>query len=184
MSESGASASAVARVPRVFNLSTEGVHEMLDGRVRWVNHGDEPCDAVIAGVMLNVYATDDRQRQAMILLRKGVELVGICADRVYPSPRGLEFGVGAMCAMLSYASGAKPVFTGKPEAFFFRELCHRLAVRPERTVLIGDNLESDISGAKGVGMTAGLVLTGVSTRADVERVVPELRPDFVLEGLG
>ena len=170
-------------MPRVFNLSTEGVHEMLDGRVRWVNHGNEPCDAVIAGVMLNVYATDDRQREAMILLRKGVALVGICADRVYPSPRGLEFGVGAMCAMLSYASGAAPVFCGKPEAFFFRELCGRLGVSPGRAVLIGDNLESDIAGAKGVGMTAGLVLTGVSTRADVERAPVGLRPDFVLERL-
>jgi 4-nitrophenyl phosphatase len=173
-----------ARVPRVFNLSTEGVHETLDGRVRWVNSSDEPCDVVIAGVMLNVYATDDRQRQAMILLRKGARLVGICADRVYPSPRGLEFGVGAMCAMLSYASGATPVFCGKPEAFFFKELCRRLGVSPERAVLLGDNLESDIAGAKGVGMTAGLVLTGVSTRADVERVPGHLRPDFLMEGLG
>jgi NagD protein len=109
--------------------------------------------------------------------------VGICADRVYPSPRGLEFGVGAMCAMLSYASGATPAFCGKPEAFFFGELCRRLGVNPERAVLIGDNLESDIAGAKGVGMTAGLVLTGVSTRADVNRLPANLMPDFVLESL-
>jgi 4-nitrophenyl phosphatase len=156
---------------------------MLDGRVRWVNTGDEPCDAVIAGVTLNVYATDERQRQAMIQLRKGAALVGICADRVYPSPRGLEFGVGAMCAMLSYASGATPAFCGKPEAFFFRELCRRLGVRPERAVLLGDNLESDIAGAKGVGMTAALVLTGVSTVADAERLPPHLKPDYVLAGL-
>jgi NagD protein len=88
-----------------------------------------------------------------------------------------------MCAMLSYASGAAPVFCGKPEAFFFRELCRRLGVSPGRAVLIGDNLESDIAGAKGVGMTAGLVLTGVSTRADVERAPVGLRPDFVLERL-
>src|SRR5688500_1120390 len=29
--------SAAPRVPRVFNLSTEGVHDMLDGKVEWVN---------------------------------------------------------------------------------------------------------------------------------------------------
>jgi ribonucleotide monophosphatase NagD (HAD superfamily) len=170
-------------VPRIFNLSTEGVHEMLDGRVQWVQHADEPCDAVIAGVTLNVFATDERQRTAMLLLRKGAALVGICADRIYPSPRGMEFGVGAMCAMLSYASGAKPVFCGKPEAFFFHELCGRMGVNPGRGVLLGDNLESDIAGAKGVGMKAALVLTGVSTVADVERLAPERRPDFVLASL-
>jgi len=156
---------------------------MLDGRVQWVHHADDPCDAVIAGVTLNVFATDERQRTAMILLRKGAALVGICADRIYPSPRGMEFGVGAMCAMLSYASGATPIFCGKPEAFFFHELCGRLGVKPERTVLLGDTLESDIAGAKGVGMSAALVLTGVSTVGDAERLVPERRPDFVLMSL-
>jgi ribonucleotide monophosphatase NagD (HAD superfamily) len=139
---------------------------------------------VICGVPLNVYATDERQRAAMILLRRGgAELVGICADRVYPSPRGLEFGVGAMSTMLAYAANVKPVFCGKPERFFFLELCRRLGAEPSRCVLVGDNLESDIAGAKSVGMKAVLVLTGVSGREDVARLPPELRPDWVAAGL-
>ena len=100
----------------------------------------------------------------MLLLRKGAALAAICADRVYPSPRGLEFGVGAMAAMLAYAVDVRPIFCGKPEKLFFNELCHRLGVRPDRCVLIGDNLESDIAGAKGVGMKTILTLTGVATR--------------------
>src|SRR5262249_53411227 len=83
------------RLPRVYNLSTDGPQTMLEGKVRWVKREDEPCDAVICGVPLNVYATEDRQRTALVLLRKGAALVAICADRIYPSPRGLEFGVGA-----------------------------------------------------------------------------------------
>ncbi len=135
-------------LPGIFNLSTEGIADMLHGKVRWVGAEDEACDAVICGVPLNVFATEDRQRLAMLLLRKGAALVGICADRVYPSPRGLEFGVGALAAMLSYAAGVPPVFCGKPEKHFFNELCLRLQVRPDRCVLIGDNLESDIAGAR------------------------------------
>src|SRR5688572_27735314 len=179
----GAGAKA-PRKPRVFNLSTEGVHDMLDGKVEWVNDDRGPCDAVVCGVPVNVYATEERQRTAMILLRRtGAELVGICADRVYPSPRGLEFGVGAMCAMLAYASNVRPVFCGKPERFFFLELCRRLGAEPGRCVLVGDNLESDIAGAKGVGMKAALVLTGVSSRDDAARLPPESRPDWVAPGL-
>ena len=185
----GAAASSVTPsplhpfTPSVFNLSTEGVHEMLDGRVRWVNRDDERCDAVICGVPLNVFATPDRQRTAMLLLRRGAALVGICADRIYPSPRGLEFGVGAMSAMLGYAAGVTPVFCGKPEPFFFRELCRRMGVEPARCVLFGDNLESDIAGARGVGMRTVLVLTGITTRADVEALPERLRPDVVVGGL-
>jgi HAD superfamily hydrolase (TIGR01450 family) len=169
--------------PRVFNLSTEGVHDMLDGKVEWVNDERSPCDAVICGVPLNVYADEERQRTAMIQLRTGAALVAICADRIYPSPRGMEFGVGAMAAMLAYAANVTPVYCGKPERFFFEELCARLGVAPSRAVLAGDNLESDIAGAKGVGMTAVLVLTGVATREDVARVPATLRPDLVVAGL-
>ena len=171
------------RVPAVYNLSTEGVHEMLDGRVRWVQRADEPCDAVICGVPLNLYATEERQRTALVLLRRGAALVAICADRVYPSPRGLEFGVGAMSAMMAYAADVTPTFCGKPEKIFFTELCRRLNVRPHRCVLVGDNLESDIAGGKSVGMSTILTLSGVATRADAEALPGPARPDGVITDL-
>lgn len=170
-------------VPAVFNLSTEGIEEMLEGKVRWVHGEQEACDAVICGVPLNVYATPERQRTAMLLLRKGAALVAICADRIYPSPRGLEFGVGAMAAMLSYAASVSPVFCGKPEPLFFHELCRRLRVEPARCVLIGDNLESDIAGAKAVGMKTVLTLTGITTRQDAQRLSPDRQPDAVISDL-
>jgi HAD superfamily hydrolase (TIGR01450 family) len=169
------------RLPVVFNLSTDGVDEMLDGKVRWVNRPEEPCDAVICGAPLNVYATEERQRTALALLRKGAALVGICADRVYPSPRGIEFGVGATAAMFAYAANVTPTFCGKPERIFFNELCRRMGVRPDRCVLVGDNLESDVAGAKSVGMATILTLSGVATRDDIERAAH--RPDAVIKDL-
>ena len=169
--------------PRVFNCSTEGVQEMLDSRVQWVAGENDPCDAVICGVPLNVFATPDRLRTGMLLLRRGAALVAICADRVYPSPRGLEFGVGAMAAMLAYASGATPIDCGKPQPLFFRELCRRLRVEPGRCALIGDNLESDIAGGKSVGMKTVLTLGGVSSKHDVELLPPQRRPDWIINDL-
>lgn len=169
--------------PRVFNLSTEGIAEMLDGKVVWVEDEHEPCDAVICGVPVNVFATEDRQRTAMLLLRSGAALVGICADRVYPSPRGLEFGVGAMASMLAYAANVEPIYCGKPERIFFHELCHRLKVDPARCVLVGDNPESDIAGGKGVGMRTILTLSGITTREHVPALAPPLNPDAVIQDL-
>lgn len=169
--------------PRIFNLATEGVFDLLDGRVQWVESTSAQCDAVIVGVPLSVFATQERQRSAMILLRGGAALIAICADRVYPSPRGLEFGVGALAAMLSYASGARPIYCGKPEKLFFEELCRRLAVDPTRCVLIGDNLESDIAGAKSVGMKTILTLSGIGTREEAARLAPDLQPDWIIDDL-
>jgi HAD superfamily hydrolase (TIGR01450 family) len=169
--------------PRVFNLSTDGVYEMLDGKVDWVQSSREPCDAIIAGVAVNVHATEERQRIALNLLRGGAALVGICADRVYPSPRGIEFGSGAFNAMLGYAANVAPVFCGKPNRVFFTKLCEKLGVRPEQCVLIGDNLETDIVGARALAMKTVLPLTGVTRREELDAVPPRLRPDHVVNDL-
>jgi HAD superfamily hydrolase (TIGR01450 family) len=168
---------------RVFNLSTEGIHEMLDGLVDWVQTGGERCDAVIVGTPVSVYATFERQRIALQLLRNGASLVGICADRVYPSPRGIEFGSGALTWMMAYAGTAAPTFCGKPEEVFFRRLCARLGVAPAGCLLIGDNFESDIFGAKNLDMHTVLTLTGVTRRRDLLKVDPEYRPEMVIEDL-
>jgi HAD superfamily hydrolase (TIGR01450 family) len=169
--------------PRVFNLATEGLHEILDGRVRWVSEIGQACDAVIAGAPANVFATNDRQRTALYLLRAGARLVGVCADRIYPSPRGIEFGAGPLTEMLGYAANVRPTYAGKPEAIFFEELCAKLGVSPGRCVLVGDNVESDIAGAKRMGMTSVLVLSGVTRAEDVPHIPERLRPDYVVVGV-
>jgi HAD superfamily hydrolase (TIGR01450 family) len=181
--DTGSRLAARSHFARVFNLCTESVQEMLEGKVQWVNGPDEPCDAVIAGTPVNVNATPDRQRIALELLRKGAALVGLCNDRVYPSPRGIEFGAGAMCAMLSYAANVKPIFCGKPERIFFIELCNRLKVEPARCVLVGDNLESDVGGARSVGMKSVLVLSGVTSRKDLAALDVSMQPDHVIASL-
>jgi 4-nitrophenyl phosphatase len=170
--------------PRVFNLATEGVHDLLDGRVTWVNDESGDCDVVVTGALANTFATPDRQRAALTILRRGrTALVGVCADRVYPSPRGIEFGSGAFTTMMSYAADVPPTFCGKPERVFFAELCRRLNVDAARCVLVGDNLESDIAGGIGVGMETVLVMTGVARPGDAERLPPERRPGYVVEDL-
>lgn len=169
--------------PRVFNLATEGMQEMLEGMVDWVQSEAEPCDAVVIGAPANSHATPQRQFSALQLLRKGAAAVGICSDRVYPSERGIEIGSGALTWQLAYAAAVDPVFCGKPQQIFFNELCRRLGVQPDWCILIGDNLESDIEGAKAVGMRTILTLTGVARSADLVSLPPQWQPDLVVQDL-
>jgi 4-nitrophenyl phosphatase len=169
--------------PRVYNLATEGVQELLDGKVDWVQNATEACHAVVVGAPANLYAAEPRQRVALVLLRNGATGIGVCNDRVYPSPRGLEFGSGAFSAMLGYAANTRPIFCGKPQKIFFEELCQRLGVAPDRCILIGDNLESDVAGAKSMGMRTILTLTGVAHRQDVQKLAPADQPDAVVNDL-
>lgn len=169
--------------PRVFNLAVESIHEMLEGQADFVEAPDAPCDAVIVGDPTNQYATYERQRTALALLRHGAALVGVCADRVYPSHRGIEFGSGAFCAMLAYAAAVEPIYAGKPDPVFFRKLCEKVGADPHQVLLIGDNLDSDIAGAKAMGMKTVLTLTGVTRRSDLTTLPERRRPDAVVEDL-
>jgi ribonucleotide monophosphatase NagD (HAD superfamily) len=114
---------------------------------------------------------------------RGAKLVGLCADRAYPTPRGFEIGAGGVTAMLAYAANVTPVYCGKPEAWFFLDLCKRLEVDPWKCVLIGDNLEADIAGAKRVGMKTILTLTGLATRLAGESAPADQRADRVINDL-
>ena len=174
------------RPARVFNLATPDVYELLDGRAAFVGDGADAagaCDAVIVGNPTNEHATPDRQRRALALLRGGAALVATSADRVFPSGRGIEFGSGALAAMLAYAAGVRPQFCGKPQAAFFLELCRRLNARPERCLLVGDNLEADVVGAKALGMRTVLMLTGVTSERELAAAPPAMRPDAVARDL-
>ena len=122
---------------KIFNLATDAPYELLGDSVDWAEDLNQPCDAIIVGAPSNVNATPPRQFIALSLARNGATIVGMCADRVYPSPRGIEFGAGSLSVMLGYAAGNTPIYCGKPEKKFFTALCERLGVRPEDCVIVG-----------------------------------------------
>jgi ribonucleotide monophosphatase NagD (HAD superfamily) len=135
---------------------------------------------VLVATVANPRASIERLQTALRLLLRGARLIGMGDDRAYPTPRGMQIGAGAVTRMLAYAANVTPVFCGKPEAWFFLDLCKRMGVEPWRCVLIGDNLEADIAGARGVGMKSILTLTGLSTRLHAESAAPEQQADWVI----
>lgn len=148
---------------RVFNIANPSIDELLSGRATLVKDDCEDCDAVLAAGLAHGCATPIRLQKALQLLMGGASLIGLCADRAYPTPRGFEIGAGGVTAMLAYAADVPATYCGKPEPWFFEDICHRLQVSPHRCLLIGDNLEADIAGARRVGMTTILTLTGLAT---------------------
>lgn len=177
------SESRLKRRGRLFNLSTSAVQEMLDGKVNWVSTGGEPCDGVLVAAPTSQYWSVDRQRIALQLARNGASLIGLCADRVFPSARGIEFGSGCITTMLAYAANTTPIFCGKPQPNFFLDFCRHLEVAPHECVLIGDNLEADIVGGEAVGIRGIITLTGVTRRRDLLNIDKTKAPLEVIEDL-
>ncbi len=110
-------------------------------------------------------------------------------DLVYPKGGGeLGFTAGSI-AMLIEAALARRFpslqlrfdHLGKPEAHLFREAARRLALAPERLVMIGDQLETDVAGARAAGVATAL-LAGV-TRWEHSRHAAAIAPSWLLDRL-
>jgi 4-nitrophenyl phosphatase len=119
--------------------------------------------------------------EATLALRSGAMFVGTNPDATFPGERGQVPGNGALLAALRAASGREPTIVGKPEPHLFRVALERLGTPAERTVVVGDRLDTDILGGTRAGLRTALVLTGVTRREELSAA--SLRPDWIFEGL-
>ena len=123
--------------------------------------------AVVVGIDRKI--TYDKLKTATLLLRSGVPFIGTNPDRTFPTPQGLVPGAGSILAALTAASDVAPIIVGKPEPTMYRIALERLNIPADRTLVVGDRLETDIVGAQLLGCRTALVLTGV-TYADQANV--------------
>jgi len=63
-------------------------------------------------------------------------------------------GCGAIAEAVATAAGVRPLVIGKPEPPLFELALGRMGLAPEEAAMVGDSLDSDVRGARRVGMTA------------------------------
>ena len=112
--------------------------------------------------------------------RQGARLLATGRDPVFPTATGLKPATGAIVAAIETAGGTSAEIVGKPEPVMF-DLARQALAGCERIAVIGDNLTADIAGARRAGLDAILVLTGMSTQAELARAV--VKPDLVADSL-
>ena len=65
-------------------------------------------------------------------------------------------GCGAIAEAVATAAGARPIVIGKPEPPLFELALKRMGVTETEAVMVGDSVDSDVRGARRIGMTAVL----------------------------
>jgi HAD superfamily hydrolase (TIGR01458 family) len=138
-----------------------------------------PVDAVILG---DVGDRFDAQllNHAFRLMMDGAELVALQHNRYWRRGDGLALDVGAYAAALEYATRSDAVVVGKPAPEFFAAALAEMEL--EQAVMVGDDLEADVSGAMSAGLPGVLVRTG-KFRQDAlpQEVVPTAIVDSVAD---
>lgn len=119
-------------------------------------------------------------RAATVALRGGARLFATGRDAIFPGTDGPWPATGAILAAIETAGGTSAVVVGKPERIMF-ETAGEALTGCRRIGVVGDHLIADIAGARRAGLGSILVLTGVTSRADLDRA--EVKPDLVLQSV-
>ncbi|KAH8398809.1 hypothetical protein KR222_007508 [Zaprionus bogoriensis] len=90
-------------------------------------------------------------------------------DRFYP-------GAGVMVATVEASMKRSPFTCGKPNTFMCLQLIRDGVIKPERTLMVGDNMATDIQFGYNCGFQTLLVGTGVSSLKDVNKAQESKKP--------
>ncbi len=163
----------------VYVLGMPGLRRMLTRAGATVTEEPVGVDVVVVGIDFEL--TYENLKRASMLIRAGADFIGTNLDATFPADEGLVPGAGSVLAAVRTATGREPRVMGKPDAPMFEAALGVLGTAAATTLMIGDRMDTDIVGAQLYGLRTALVLTGVTTRAELPSFNPP--PDGVYENL-
>jgi 4-nitrophenyl phosphatase len=171
-----AAATLVAKGDRVLVCAGPGAAEELAAAGAVLIEGSAPdgdapvgAGAPVDCVVVGFHRSFDYEemRRAAQAVRAGARLIGTNDDATYPTPDGPIPGGGAILAGIATAAGVHPVVAGKPYGPM-AALVRALVDEPiDDVIMVGDRLDTDGRFATAIGCRFALVLTGVTTAAEV-----------------
>jgi 4-nitrophenyl phosphatase len=160
-----------------YVIGEEGLVEAL--RAAHVTLESEQPDWVVVG--LDRKLTYDKLATGALALQRGARFLATNPDLSLPAEAGLVPGAGAIQAALTATTGIRPIVIGKPEPLMLELAMSQLGGSLADTVMLGDRLDTDIQGANTLGISSILILTGVSSRRDIDE--SHAKPSLVVENL-
>jgi NagD protein len=115
-------------------------------------------------------------------IRAGARFFATNADRYCPVPGGGEPDAAAIIAAIEACTNTKiEAVVGKPSIHMAEAILNLLDLPPDRCIMIGDRLETDVQMGLNAGMAAALTLTGATNEVDL--AASPIRPTYVLRRL-
>ena len=115
-------------------------------------------------------------------LVNGAKFYATNADKTCPMPGGGIPDAGGTIAALEHMTERNlELLAGKPSRLITDVALSKLDLPPERCLMVGDRLETDIHMGQQAGMVTAAVLTGASTATDAHNHKPP--PSYVLDSI-
>jgi HAD superfamily hydrolase (TIGR01459 family) len=158
-----------------FLIARGGDHSIVDRLDLAVVTDMAKADFILLAGLDDAAAEPERWRESlMAAAARGMPMLCANPDLTMFGARGLIPAPGALARSYE-AFGGNVTFVGKPYAPIFAAALERLGQPdPGRVLMIGDSLDHDVAGARGVGMLALLIRSGVH-RASLHSLTDESR---------
>jgi HAD superfamily hydrolase (TIGR01450 family) len=156
---------------RLYVIGTSDFKAELE---RYGHVVSDEADIVVVG--FDPGLTYDKLNHAMRLLLNGARLITTARSRVIPE--GPLLSIGPVAVALSYATGVRPIVTGKPSRIMYIHALVKANALPEESAIISDDIE-DLVYARKFDMRTVLVLTGATKLEDLG----SFKPDLVLNNV-
>jgi len=166
------------KVGSVYVLGTSALVEAIASE--GIATDSENPEYVIIGY--DTELTYSKLEQACKYINSGADILATHEDVFCPSDNGPIPDAGALLEMIRVTTGksSRRVF-GKPSIDLIKPLVDAGTINPQRTLVIGDRLHTDMLMAKNLRSFGLLVLSGETTREHLETC--DVQPDFVLNSL-
>jgi len=171
-------------VNRVMVIGEEAIKNQVEA-AGYTLVSEDP-EVVLQSLDRNVTYKD--LETATLAIRSGATYIVTNIDSNLPSEKGPIPGSGAITGFLKVATQVEPIIIGKPSSVIMESALDYLNAKfPDRhftkedIAMVGDNYQTDIQAGIQYGMDTLMVLTGFSTREDLEKV--EEQPTHLVEDL-
>ncbi|PAF34708.1 hypothetical protein CHH69_14360 [Terribacillus saccharophilus] len=167
------------RLP-VWVLGEEGLREELSEA--GLTLAKEPEDADWLVISLHTGVTYHDLNQAFRAVIHGARILATNQDPVFPGNDGLQLDVGGLIGAIEASTGKKTdIIVGKPSHFMYQKVMQQAGSEPEKTMIVGDSLTSDIAMGAMFGLKTALVLTGNTTKEQAD--ISSIKPDLILPSI-
>ena len=145
-----------------------------------MNLTEEDPDIVVLG--FDTTLTYEKLSKACHYIRNFCIYFGINPDWNCPMEGGAFIpDCGSIAKLIEASTGRFPEFFGKPSKYTLDYIIKETGCKPEEIAIVGDRLYTDIAVADGSEVTSILVLSGESSREDVEK--SDIKPDYIVKDL-
>jgi len=123
--------------------------------------------------------TYDSLNEGFRYLEKGAGFIATNKNRYFKDSDGLSLDAGGFVKCLEYASEKKAKILGKPNCEFFSLAIKDMNLEKNEVIMVGDDIISDILGAKSCFLKTVLVRSGKFKESDLLKA----KPDFLIDSI-